>query len=87
MIESNREWSFWGYWNVVIGAQRIASDAVEDSGMDSPEGLESWIGHAEAEAWRVGGEGGRVPREWANYRSRALELLCVALFAKNEDGE
>lgn len=71
-------WDYEGYWNVVLG-HRSAEQVVAEFELDPSDrrGLDEWLGEAEAEAWRVGGEGGAMPEEWGDFHARALDALCA----------
>lgn len=73
-----RAWTYDGYWNVVLGANRGPTEVVTDFELDPRDrpGLCEWLGHAEAEAWRVGGEGSPIPDVWTEYHRRAVEALA-----------
>lgn len=68
-------WTFEGYWNVVLGASRSAEDVVQDFKLEGDDGLDEWLGTAEADAWAMGGEQGDLPEEWGGYHARALDEL------------
>jgi hypothetical protein len=72
-------WTYEGYWNAVLGVVS-ASEIVAEHGLVAGDrrGLDEWLGQAEAEAWRVGGQGGRVPSEWAEHHAKALAELVEA---------
>ena len=73
----SKTWDFEGYWNTVLGANRIADDVVREFALTADRrGLDEWLGHAEAEALAVGGES-TVPEEWTGFHARALEALCA----------
>jgi hypothetical protein len=73
-------WSYEGYWNAVLGANRDAADVVREFELEA-RGLDEWLGHAEAEAWALGYgrdgavRGGDMPSEWAEYHTSALAAL------------
>lgn len=71
-------WTFEGYWNAVLGANRSAEDVIREFDLDASDrrGLDEWLGHAEAEAWRVGGQGGTLPAEWTAHHDKALDALA-----------
>ena len=70
-------WTFDGYWRTVLGLGSAADIATEfDLAVD---GLDEWLGHAEAEAWAMGGEDGDLPEAWAGFHARALEALQDAI--------
>ena len=62
-------WTYEQYWNVVLGENRSATDVVWEFDLrpSNRRGLDEWLGHAEAEAWRVRGKGGEIPRVWAEH--------------------
>lgn len=72
-------WTFAGYWNAVLGTLS-AEQVVEDYGLETADrvGLSEWLGHAEAEAWAAGKQGGKVPAEWAAFHEHALDALARA---------
>ena len=72
-------WDFDGYWNAVLGAERTPGRVIGEFELEPADrrGLDEWLGHAEVEAWRVGGEGGDLPEEWAVHHARALAALCA----------
>lgn len=78
-------WSFDGYWNVVVGANRNASDAVRefDLAPGDDSGFSEWLSEAESIAWTAGGHSGEpVPEEWTEYHDRAVRLLADAANSK-----
>jgi len=83
-------WTFEGYWNVVLGTGRNPSDVVREFDLDITDraGLDEWLGSAEAEAWAMGGNDHPVPVEWVEYHERALSLLagtCQAWLCDYDD--
>lgn len=70
-------WTFEGYWNAVLGADRDAADVVREFALTtSPMGtIDEWLGKAESEAWAMGRQGGSMPGEWADHHSVALAQL------------
>lgn len=79
--EGHTMWTFEGYWNTVLGANRNATDVVRELELDPSDarGLDEWLGKAESEAWTVGGFAGQpYPEEWTGYHARALEALVEA---------
>ncbi|HMV67778.1 MAG TPA: hypothetical protein PLT98_04355 [Thauera aminoaromatica] len=73
------DWTYEEYWSVVLG-QGSASEIVAEYDLTASDsrGLSEWLGQAEAEAWRVGGNGAPVPSEWAEYHQRTLVELTGA---------
>lgn len=71
-------WTYEGYWNAVLGANRDAAGVVEEFGLSGTrQGVSEWLGAAEAEAARVGGVDARAV--WgADFHERALDELCAA---------
>lgn len=69
-------WTYEGYWTAVIGAL-TTGHAAGEFGLDPSDvrGLDEWLGLAEAEAWRVGGDGGELPESWAEFHARALAAM------------
>ncbi len=70
-------WTYEGYWATVLGAHRDAATVVADFELTPSDrrGLDEWLGSAEVEAWRVGGEG-ELPDEWTDHHTRALAELA-----------
>ncbi len=70
-------WDFDGYWNAVLGDKRDAEDVCVEFNLDPRDrrGLDEWLGAAEAEAWRVGGLGGDMPKSWWAHHTQALDAL------------
>jgi len=66
-------WSYEGYWNAVLGDRRSAEQVVAEFELVG-EGLDEWLGTAEAEAARVGGLR-ELPDEWSDFHAQALEEL------------
>ncbi len=66
--EAVRPWTYEGYYATVVGTG-FRPEA------DTRRGLDEWLGAAEVEAWRVGGQAGELPAEWAQYHARALDRL------------
>ncbi len=64
-------WTYEGYWRTVIG-DGFSPDP------DTRQGLDEWLGAAEAEAWDQGGRG-EMPPEWAEHHVRALDALVGRL--------
>jgi hypothetical protein len=66
-------WTYEGYWNAVIGAERSAGDAIREYDL-TPDGdvasFRRWLEEAEEEALSQGGLDGR-PDEWSEFRGRA----------------
>ena len=52
------EWTFDGYWNAVLGANRGPRSVIDEFDLDptNKRTLSDWLSDAEAEAWRVGGD-------------------------------
>lgn len=71
-------WTYEGYWNAVLGADRDEAAVVEEFELDATDrqGLGEWLGSAEAEAAREGGID--IPAEWADHHARALAELQAA---------
>lgn len=80
-------WTYEGYWNAVLGANRNAEDVIREFELNSSDkaGMDEWLGNAEIEAaiqlhirgTNVDGlHAGEFPREWREYHTRALEELC-----------
>jgi hypothetical protein len=74
-------WDYEGYWGVVLGANRDAAMVVRDFDL-APSDLDKWLGEAEVEAWRMGGEGKEMPEEWARHHQTALEELSAAVYVE-----
>lgn len=78
------QWTYAGYWNVVLGANRGAGDVVREFGLsdhlsDDYRSLDEWLGMAEVEVWvQSGGAADNLPTEWAHYHQRALQALVEA---------
>jgi hypothetical protein len=74
------DWSYEGYWNTVLGANRSADDVVREFDLDPTDhrGVDEWLGHAEAEACREGGIVVCPPASWDGYHAKALDALCGA---------
>jgi hypothetical protein len=74
-----RRWTYEGYWNVVMGANRSPQDVVFEFGLDaegtSRRSIDEWLGWAESEAWAMGRRGGPLPEEWEEFHQRALQSL------------
>jgi hypothetical protein len=70
-------WSYEGYWNVVLGSDRNADDVVHDFDLVA-EGLDEWLGVAEAEAWNQVGGKQALPEEWRGFHTRTLADLTSA---------
>lgn len=70
-------WTFDGYWNTVLGANRSAADVVREFQLDVTDlrGLDEWLGGAEADALAAGGETA-IPAEWSGFHTQALDALC-----------
>jgi hypothetical protein len=77
----NTKWTFEGYWNTVLGANRNAAQVVAEFGLNQTGmDLEKWLGKAEAEAWTMGGgKRAHYPREWADFYLQALKALEAAI--------
>lgn len=73
-------WTYDGYWAVVIGGHRDASDVVNEFELigGPPHDIDEWLGTAE-EAARVEGELDATPEEWSGFYRRALEELKTAI--------
>jgi hypothetical protein len=77
-------WTYEGYWNTVLGADRDAATVAREFALDTSDsgGLDEWLGHAESAAWIEGAEGrdgAPHPTEWAGFHARALaELVAVS---------
>lgn len=71
-------WDYSGYWHYVLGLAN-ADQIIAEFGLDpsNRRGLDEWLGEAEAEAWRAGGEDGAMPEEWGDFHARALDALCA----------
>ena len=69
-------WTFDGYWNAVIGAERTAGDVLVDFDMldATRRDFDEWLGHAEESAREAGGLD-TLPPEWEGYHERALAML------------
>ena len=69
-------WTFDGYWNTVLGA-RTADNVVREFKLNVSDahGLDVWLGEAESEAWRQGGQEGNMPETWTAFHSKALDAL------------
>jgi hypothetical protein len=65
------------YWNTVLGANRNTDDVLREFDLDPDDrkGIDEWLGQAEAEAWRVGGEKGELPKEWFEHHVRTIDHL------------
>jgi len=87
-VTPNEGWTYEGYWNAVLGANRSVRDVIREFDLDPLDrrGLDEWLGHAEAEAWRVGGGRGRVPAEWDQFHERALYELSWGTPDMNRPG-
>lgn len=72
-------WTFDGYWNTVLGANRAVDDVLREFDLTATDrrGLDEWLGHAEEAALAAGGLTD-VPEEWAGFHERALDALCAA---------
>lgn len=77
-------WTYEGYWNAVLGANRTAEDVVREFKLDASRRteMEFWLDDAEAAAWAAGGNSGRVPEEWADFHDRALRELDGAFYGE-----
>ena len=74
-------WTYEGYWNTVIGANRGPEDVVREFGLVA-DGLDGWLGAAESAAWRDGGiKGDLRDHGWAPHHARALTELAAAVEA------
>ena len=73
----SKAWTFEGYWNVVLGANRNADDVVREFGLDPADqyGVDEWLGNAESEALAMGGKT-NMPAEWVEFHIRAFDVLC-----------
>lgn len=74
------EWTYEGYWAVVVGAHLNAADAVREHEI-CEDGAEEWVDHAERDALEAGGLVS-APREWAEFRARAIGELEAEAFAQ-----
>jgi len=76
---SKTDWTFEGYWNAVLGANRTAADVVREFGLDPADqnGVDEWLGNAESEAWLQGGHGPFVPGDWVDLHQTAVDMLCA----------
>jgi hypothetical protein len=87
-LAARKPWTYEGYWSAVLGAYRDADGVVHEFALVA-EGLDEWLGVAEAEAWnRGGGKHDELPEEWRGFHTRALaELTSAAEAAAALDGE
>lgn len=76
MSNDSSNWTYEGYWNVVLGANRSGADVVREFDLVA-EGLDEWLGAAEAEACSVGRI--EMPEAWGRFHQRALAVLRQAL--------
>lgn len=86
------KWTYDGYWLTVLGDRGAREVVAEFDLVDLPNdgnglGLDEWLDTAEIEAWRVGGESGRVPQEWAAYHPMALAELRQAIADRDEEAD
>lgn len=65
------------YWNAVLGEERDAEGVIAEFDLDptDKQGLDEWLGLAEAEAALA--RGIEVPEEWSRHHSRALAELAA----------
>jgi hypothetical protein len=70
-------WTYEGYWNTVLGADRMADDVCREFRLDPRDRrtLDDWLCRAEAEAWAQGGGEGEIPAEWWEHHCLALDEL------------
>jgi hypothetical protein len=66
-------WTYEGYWNAVLGANRDAADVVREFELVS-DGLEEWLDSAETAA-RVADWMTELPEEWPGFHARTLRAL------------
>ena len=80
--ETKTAWTEEGYWATVLG-QKTPAQAVREYGLvpSDRSGVDEWLGTAEVEAWRVGGEGGEIPESWSGFHANALDRLCAVVVA------
>jgi hypothetical protein len=71
-------WTYYDYWNAVLGANRNALDVVRDFDLKR-DGLDTWLDAAEERAWFAGGDPGPMPDEWEHMHERALHELKLAM--------
>lgn len=73
-------WTYEGYWNAVIGANRSAEDVIREFELNGRDrrGLDEWLGNAEAEASIAGSGTSKVPVEWEPFHAKALEEMVAA---------
>jgi len=70
-------WDYEGLWNAVIG--RTPSRCVTEFGLTGDRAaVFAWVDEAAAQAWQAGGQGGRMPEEWASFVERATDALVNA---------
>lgn len=75
-MSASAVWTYEGYWAAVLG-DRSAGAVVREFDLVA-DGLDEWLGTAEAASWSAGGSGA-LPREWARFHATALEELTGAL--------
>lgn len=79
-------WDFEGYWNAVLGSGN-ATNVVREHELVGADGLDEWLGTAEAEAWAMGGgDALEIPEEWTGFHARALSDLTAAAVAAKAAG-
>ncbi len=76
-------WTYEGYWNVVIGADRRPDEAVVEFDLvgKTAEEIEEWLASSEEEAWQAGkgaDDPDEIPDEWEDLRARAARDLHAA---------
>ena len=75
-------WSYEDYWSGVLGSRRTAEDVVHEFDLVA-DGLDEWLGNAEAESWSFL-QRGDLPEAWGPFHARALAELTVAANAYRE---
>jgi hypothetical protein len=74
---SMANWTYDGYWNAVLGANRDADDVIVEFDLNGHRAeLDEWLGTAEESA-RVAGGLEVLPAEWADFHGRALDELAA----------
>lgn len=83
MTTTTIDWTFEGYWNTVLGADRSAADVVAEYDLEGGNrpSLSEWLSTAESEAWQLGRLGASQGAAWGRFHEPALDALCDAASA------
>jgi hypothetical protein len=73
--EDKMKWTYEGYWSAVFGKRNAEDVAHEYDVTPNRIAIDLWLGEAEAEAWRIGGEGKKMPPVWADHHVDAVNEL------------